>query len=289
MGRRKKKKGTSNAASKSAQPDGFGTLGDLLGKRAGTKKRGDTTADASRPRATERRDGPPAEPAPKTRQVTASDLMAEAFEAAGDAGLWEAKFQGRGYTADDVEVVDDEPADGRDDAPARSGSGPALDAMTPEERMFLDAMGGDIEVLDDRDRYADLSDHSFVGASWRDEVELTRMSADALMEPSLTAEQRDTLKRSRKHRLPTLNVRHLSRADALTQVDVFVRSSRIDRHRFVRVIHGKGKQSVGEPVLKRAVIEWCDGSGSLLVKRWAPETDRSGNFGCVVIELRLGA
>jgi DNA-nicking Smr family endonuclease len=116
---------------------------------------------------------------------------------------------------------------------------------------------------------------------------LSRLSAEELMEPTLTDEQRDTLKRSRSQRLPTLNIRHLRRTEALTQVEVFVRTARVDGHRFVRVIHGKGRQSAGEPVLKRAVIEWSDGPGGLVVRRWAPETDRSGGFGCIVLELRL--
>lgn len=288
MGRRKKKKSTASRKRNTAESDGLGTLGDLLGRRAEPRRSesSQTTGTAKTTTASAAAESSETT-APTARRLTASDLMAEAFEAAGDAALWEAKFEGRGYDARDVEVVDGPNGDSTPTRSSAEATGPTMDAMTPEERMFLDAMGGEVQRLDDRDRYADLTDHSFVGASWRDEVELTRLSADELMVPTLTAEQRETLKRSRRDRLPTLNIRHMNRSDALTSVDVFVRTNRIDGHRFVRIIHGKGRQSVGEPVLKRAVLDWCGGDGGLLVKRWAPETDRSGNFGCVVLELRL--
>jgi DNA-nicking Smr family endonuclease len=50
------------------------------------------------------------------------------------------------------------------------------------------------------------------------------------------------------------------------------------------VIPGKGIDSKVEPVLKRAVIEWCREHDVVL--GWAPELDRHGEWGSMILELR---
>jgi hypothetical protein len=141
--------------------------------------------------------------------------------------------------------------------------------------------------MTDRDRYADVRGRDWVGARWATEAELTSMTAEQLHQPDLTSDQRELLKRSRKVRdgLPTLNIRMERLSAALAEVEVFVRAQVRDGARFVRVITGKGRNSAGDPVLKPGVIAWCEGEGAAWIRRWAPETDRSGNFGCVVLEI----
>jgi DNA-nicking Smr family endonuclease len=54
------------------------------------------------------------------------------------------------------------------------------------------------------------------------------------------------------------------------------------------VIPGKGIDSKAEPVLKRAVIEWCR-APEHGVLGWAPELDRHGEWGAMILELRAAS
>ena len=56
--------------------------------------------------------------------------------------------------------------------------------------------------------------------------------------------------------------------------------------RIVRVITGKGIGSPGEPVLKAAVVAWCAGEGADVVREWAPERERDGCYGALILALR---
>ena len=51
--------------------------------------------------------------------------------------------------------------------------------------------------------------------------------------------------------------------------------------RYLRVITGKGVQSAGEPVLKRALVIWCMSHDI----PWAPELLSDGSFGSFVIHV----
>ncbi|MGB1015454.1 MAG: Smr/MutS family protein, partial [Nannocystaceae bacterium] len=86
--------------------------------------------------------------------------------------------------------------------------------------------------------------------------------------------------------LPVLNIRQLPRDRALEQVATFLAQQRQAGKKFVRVITGKGLSSRGDPVLKPAVIAYCEGPGATDVTAWAPERDRQGAFGSIVIRLR---
>lgn len=223
------------------------------------------------------------------RQLTADELMREAFDAIDDRHDPTAKFRGEGYApARDVEIIDELAPGVVEEARERLDG---LDGHTDEDVAFLQLMS-EAEVapldrsldklrtaLDDRARWA------------RPDAPLGARDAcdqDALAAPSLTGDQRDLLRRARKQSyVPTLNLRHQRRAESMRELAAFVLQHRQERVRYVRVITGKGKQSEGPPVLKPMVMEWCSTPpGSEHVLAWAPETDRSGNFGMLVLELR---
>ena len=103
--------------------------------------------------------------------------------------------------------------------------------------------------------------------------------------PELDADQRALLVRASRRELASLNLRHLGRAEALAHFELFVRACRNRRLRHCRVIPGKGVGSRVEPVLKRAVLEACREPASGVLG-WAPELDRHGEWGAVILELR---
>jgi hypothetical protein len=123
----------------------------------------------------------------------------------------------------------------------------------------------------------------WIGAGWVDDIR--PVPAAVLDRPQLEPEQRALLVRAGRRELACLHLRHLGRAEALAHLTLFVRACRARRLRHCRVIPGKGIDSRAEPVLKRAIIERCRGS-ALGVLGWAPELDRHGEWGTMVLELR---
>lgn len=221
------------------------------------------------------------------REMTSQELMREAFEAIGGSDYDSAsKYLGEGYAAArDVELTDERStivdlpatADGSADEPTNDD----LLFLEEMQRADVDRFNQQVERL--RTRMPDS------GLQWHNVEELTERSAEELMEPQLTAEQRDCLKRARRAgATPTINVRMLRRAEAIGELESFVLRSRQEGTRFVRIITGKGKQSeLGVPVLKPAVIDWTErGRGASYCRMWAPETDRSGNYGAIILELK---
>ena len=276
MGRKKKRRSQDSRPKPraSSAEDGFGTLAaKLKAANVAPPDDGPTAVDRYK------RQAPPEPVRKPTRKVSEADLMREAFEAAGQGGLID-KFGNAGYDAGDVEVVDKRRQAEPEPVPV------APDGLTDEDLLFFEAVGGDVRPME-RDKLADLKGRDWVGARWATEHELTTLTPEELKEPRLTGEQRDRLRRSRKGpTMNVLNIRRLKRREAMAEVEAFVAGARADGDRFVRIVTGKGKQSAGDPVLKPAVIKWCHGPGSSWVAGWAPETDRSGQYGSVVLELR---
>lgn len=226
---------------------------------------------------------------PAKRQLTAEELMQEAFDAIGDRHDPSAKFRGEGYSAArDVEIIDELAPGVVEEAKERFDD---IDGHTPDDVHFLQLMSdAEVEPLDrsvDKLRTA-LDDRSRWARADALPVDREAYDEDALGAPELTGAQRDLLRRARKQsHVPTLNLRHQRRAESARELAAFVLQQRQDGVRFVRVITGKGKQSEGLPVLKPMVMEWCSTPpGSEQVLAFAPETDRSGNFGMLVLELR---
>ena len=125
---------------------------------------------------------------------------------------------------------------------------------------------------------------SWVGRSWAGDVLPT--PAAVLERPELHAKQRALLVRASRRELALVNLRHLYRADALHHLELFVHACRVRRLRFCRVIPGKGVLSKDQPVIKRAVIDWCREHEHDAVLGWAPEIDQYGEWGAMILELR---
>lgn len=124
----------------------------------------------------------------------------------------------------------------------------------------------------------------WVGRGWTDDI--ATVPAALLDRPQLDAAQRQLLERAAKRVCGTLNLRRLHRDPALHHLQLFVHACRGKRVRVCRVITGKGVNSRDEPVIKRAVLEWCRGPGRAAVLGWAPQLDRHGEWGTLVLELR---
>jgi DNA-nicking Smr family endonuclease len=122
-----------------------------------------------------------------------------------------------------------------------------------------------------------------IGATWTDDI--AAVPGEWLDRPQLRPEQAQLLERARRRGAATVNLRHLDRATALRHLELFVHACQARRVRFCRVITGKGIGSVGEPVLKRAVLEWCRGPGRTRVREWAPQLDPHGEWGVLLVRL----
>lgn len=280
---KKKRKGATSAggAAKPAKATGkgpeFGTLASRLGdaaRKLAEQRKEEERAAREAERA--RRNAPP-----PARKVTEDELMAEAFRAAGETSAAAAKFLGEGYDAGNVEVVRAAAAEGG--GAEEQGEGATAPELTHDDLVFLEAMSAQVERLD-TGREA-LRTREWTGLAWRTDVELASLTPEQLVHLELTPTHRDLLRRARKSETEALNVRHYSREDALRQVEAFVIGCAARQLRYVRVIHGKGRQSAEGPVLKPAVIAWCEGPGARWVRAWAPEVDRTGQYGSLVLEL----
>lgn len=144
----------------------------------------------------------------------------------------------------------------------------------------------DFEGEGERDRDPGLDGKDWIGRSWTDDIR--PIPAAVLDRPELSSEQRGLLRRARRRVDASVNLRHLGREQALAHLDLHVRLCRNRRVRFCRVIPGKGIDSKVEPVLKRAVIDWCRAPERDAVLGWAPELDRHGEWGAMILELRSG-
>lgn len=220
------------------------------------------------------------------RQVTAEDLMAEAFEALDDPSHNPtAKYVGDGYAAaKDVDIIDERAAGIVEEAEERYG---AIDGATEDDLVFLDLMASaDVSPLDrGLDRLRTALDER---RSWVVETHAAPPTDEDLMEPTLSSADREVLRRARKQGyVPTLQIRMMRRSEAVAEVARFVRDQWEAKTRYIRIITGKGKNSEGPVVLKPAVIEWVSiDPGNRYVNAWSPEVDRSGAYGALILELR---
>lgn len=268
------------------------TLGDVFGGAfsADPKARKKTARATPAPVRVTQRDEPALGTAPSPlakgpRVLSYEEAMAEAVAQIDKGQVFDGKYLGiSGFDTQGIVIYDPSEADnkGAEIIPFEE-LGPVMSA---EEILFSEAMSGSVQRLAVDHRLRSLRQHDWVGAQWHDEYQLDHMSNNALFEPSLTGDQRVLLKRSRRARVRELSVRLQTLSDAMSAVQWFIRTCVRDGDTFARIITGKGKQSSEGPVLKPAVIKWCDGDGKPWIKGWAPETDVAGQFGSIVVELR---
>lgn len=82
------------------------------------------------------------------------------------------------------------------------------------------------------------------------------------------------------------SVRGMQRGEARRHLERFLRERRSSGVRFVKVIHGKGKGSPGEPVLRRRVPEWLECWRPELVAGYEPvRREREGGSGALFVVL----
>lgn len=198
---------------------------------------------------------PPAPPPP--RLVTEQDLMAAAFAAlaTGDA---------LDFTA--VRVVarlprEPRPAPVPQDMPVAPCPEVPRPQPPPEPPPVVAA----------------LRERSWAGTRWRDEPG----------DLAARTRGRELIERARRGPLPTLKLRGLRRDAALELLAAVIPRERAAGTRYVRIVTGKGLGSPGDPVLKDTLAEWCaSAEGEPHVDAWAPELDRTGEYGAVIVRLR---
>jgi DNA-nicking Smr family endonuclease len=218
------------------------------------------------------------------KRMTVQEAMRAALHAVNAGNVYDGKYLGRGLDLGDIEIYDPLLDDKNLLADAVELPDHA-EAPSPERALFENLMGPAQDTRFNRQLNA-LRDRDWVGFRWRTAHDFDSLSDEELGEPGLTEAQRKLLKRSRKHSIRELTIRLQTLAQALIAVEMFVRHCCTDGLPFVRVITGKGLRSSEGPVLKPAVIEWCSGTGRQWVRGWAPETDHSGAFGSIVLELK---
>ena len=83
-----------------------------------------------------------------------------------------------------------------------------------------------------------------------------------------------------------VSVRHLTRDEARSKLERFLREQRRKRRRFVLVIHGKGLGAPeGLPVLAPLVPEWLAGWKPELVAGWGLAHQKDGGSGALYVVL----
>ena len=296
MSQKKQKKGGTYDGTRESEvritPAALSTLGEVFGGAfsADPKARKKAAKAVEAPVRITPREEPVLSPAPTTtrqgpRVLSYEEAMAEAVSQIDKGQVFDGKYLGiSGFDTQGIVIYDPSEADskGAEIIPFEE-LGPVMSA---EEILFSEAMAGSVKRLTVDHRLRSLRQHDWVGAQWHDEYQLDHMSNNALFEPSLTGDQRVLLKRSRRVRVRELSVRLQTLSDAMSAVQWFIRTCVRDGDTFARIITGKGRQSSEGPVLKPAVIKWCDGDGKPWIRGWAPETDVAGQFGSIVVELR---
>lgn len=82
------------------------------------------------------------------------------------------------------------------------------------------------------------------------------------------------------------SVRGMTQGEARSQLERFLRERRAAGVPVVKVIHGKGKGSPGEPVLRRRVPEWLDSWKPELVAGYEmAQSERAGGSGALFVAL----
>jgi DNA-nicking Smr family endonuclease len=84
--------------------------------------------------------------------------------------------------------------------------------------------------------------------------------------------------------VPELDLHDVTSKDVLEILEGFVLDAQIKGAKFVRIIHGKGKNSTGAPVLKPLVLQWMN--TSRLCCGNAPVIEADDDFGVTILELR---
>lgn len=260
---------------------------------------------------------------PEDEALSDEELFAQAVEGLAPEDIYRGKFEGEGPSFPERDQPGSPQARGQTSASQTSanqkGAGQsAVEQQRPgapepsdeeareqlsrarEARQFEKAVGP-VDQRIERGKYRqpsmpDPAEDAARRAAYRSD------SPDGLITPALPksgdglnnvgpldSAQRDMLdrykKRSRRDEAPEINVRGDTVDDALRQLELFVHQQWKADARFVRVIHGRGLRSDGDPVLKPAVLRWLEGPGYRYVRGYVPEVNSGGDYGSLVVEL----
>lgn len=205
-----------------------------------------------------------------------------------------AKGPGRRARASQAQSEED-PAEEAGDEAAREGVKEARDML-----LFERAVSG-VEQLEGGDKYRrphtrDPAEDAERRSAYRSDSPqalntppLPKSGEGLNKVPPLVAAQRELhqryKKRERQYEVSELNVRGDSVEDALRQVELFIHQQWKRDGRYVRIIHGRGLQSNGDPVLKPAILHWLEGPGFRYVRGYIPELNKAGDYGSLIVEL----
>jgi DNA-nicking Smr family endonuclease len=278
------------------------TLGDALGdilrdvKPVSTRRRAPTQPEppaTPRPSATAgHQDGAGGQ---ESRSKPRNDR--ELFEAAVEELSPGDIYRGKYFGQSDVPESDDGPSiadfmqdeDPPSDAPLDEEQARENLKNLQNQRMLEHALGG-VDKLVDSSKYRKKEPRGY-SSEPNDELNTEPLpkSGEGLHDVELQPLQKELLKRYNKRMrssdVPELNLRGDTLDDALRRLELFCHDCWKRETGFVRVIHGKGKQSDGEPVIKPAVLNWLEGPGFRYVRGYAPEVKRAGNYGSIIVEL----
>ncbi len=268
------------------------TLGEAFGsaladvKPVESKRRAPREPEpVAKPRAPE-----PTQPKPATDR--------ELFEAAVDNLSADDVYRGKFFGHTDLPETDDGPsiADFMETRTADEDVEP-LDEETAraevkdlQNQRLLERTLGGIDKKVDSSKYRKKEPRGFSTETNEElNTEPLPKSGDGLSEVELKPQQRELLKRynarARRSQVPELNLRGDTLDDALRRLELFAHDCWKRETGYIRVIHGKGNQSEGEPVLKPAVLRWLEGPGFRYVRGYAPEVKNVGNYGSIIVEL----
>ena len=233
-------------------------------------------------------------------EMTEEELFAQAVADINPHQLHKGKFQGKGPDTRHVRLKEErrpapqeidaleEPEDPYHDEAAMFEEIMSMHGVNPlTNNTHVSDQGVDLNI-DELYRFKQ-QDYSKKNRAERQEEAMELMLA--VEGPVLQSSQQKLLAAYRRHvssgnRTPEVHLRGEGKASALRQLEFGVLQAGVRGDRFVRAITGKGLGSVGEPVLKRAVVEWCLGEGADLVVDYAPELLADGTYGSIVLIVR---
>ncbi len=227
-------------------------------------------------------------------QIPESELMKLAFQSLDQEAVAQKKTP---LAWDKIEVVPDQHANDEAAEMQQARESSAFGPEHPHKRKQgnVQAAPAHRSKPDEKSVGTRLEDHDWSGQEWlRVEIEphlqAIHNAQDAHAQwsnPShLTPEQRQLLENLRhEDNLPSLNLRHLNRHQALEKLTQFIALHYAARRPYVRVITGKGIESKPAPVIKPAVVEWLFRQQDIF-RNWVPEFDAYHEWGSLLIELK---
>lgn len=215
----------------------------------------------------------PQEPT-KTREVDEGELMATAFEALSTGTVnieWERTQV----------VLEKSPPDAHDAsasaAPTSAPEPAAVQASTPAPPPLDPAQwqGRDWEGQD-----------FFTGQGDRINAEQPFAQVQANQLSPAQTRLLERIAKIQPSEIQELNLRHLSRDEAMGQLRRQAAQMRRLGQRYLRIITGKGIGSAGAPILRLAVVHWCILQAKKQALQWTPEPENNREYGSIFIDLQ---